>query len=93
MSPVDEEITAFVLIKEIHPVPEVRLAAGALVGRIRAHGPIEDHLDSALQHVSRDYGWDIAEEARFLVKDLKPRRSVGMHGGNAKRSLIRELGI
>ncbi len=93
MSPVDEEITAFVLIKEIHPVPEVRVAAGALVRRIKAHGPIEHHLDSSLELVSRDYGWDIAQEARFLVKDMKSRRRPERPRRDAARSLVRELGI
>ena len=71
MKPIDEEITALVLTRETNPVPQVRTAAAALVQEIRTHGRIADHLDSSLRHVSRDFGWDIAQEAKFLVKDLK----------------------
>ena len=77
MSPVDEEITALMLTTATHPVPQVRAAAGALIGRIRAEGPICGHLDSSLRLVSRDYGWEVAQEAGFLVKDLKLTRRAG----------------
>lgn len=77
MSPTDEEITALVLTTATHPVREVRTAAGALIGRIRAEGPIWGHLDSSLRRLSRDYGWEVAQEARFLVKDLKLTRAAG----------------
>ena len=77
MSPVDEEITALVLTTATHPVPQVREAAGALIGRIRADGPIWGHLDSSLRRLSRDYGWEVAQEAQFLVKDLRLTRRPG----------------
>ena len=74
MSPADEEITALVLTTATHPVPQVRTAAGALIGRIRADGPIWRHLEPSLRYVSREYGWDVAQEARFLVRDLQLAR-------------------
>jgi hypothetical protein len=96
MSPVDEEITALVLTTATHPVPQVRQAAGALIGCIRADGPIRSHLDSSLHRLSRDYGWEVAQEASFLVNDLKLTRRTGptdevelarslMHGSRATR--------
>jgi hypothetical protein len=71
MRQVDEEITALLLTTATHPVSQVREAAGALIGRIRADGPIGGHLDASLRRLTRDYGWEVAQEARFLVRDLK----------------------
>ena len=71
MSPIDAEITALALTQHIDPVPQVRAAAGALVSEIEAKGPIGDHLEESLQAVTRRFGWEVAEEARFLVRDLK----------------------
>jgi hypothetical protein len=70
MSPIDEEITALALTRAIDPVPQVRVAAGALVREIAVKGPISTHLESSLRAVSRRFGWDVAQEARFLVTDL-----------------------
>jgi hypothetical protein len=89
MSPVDEEITALVLTTATHPVPQVRTAAGALIGRIQAEGPIRRHLEASLRRLSRDFGWDVAQEARFLVTDLKLTRPRG--GGTDEAKLLRSL--
>ena len=70
MSPIDEEITALSLTRAIDPVPQVRVAAGALVREIAVRGPIATHLESSLQAVARRFGWEVAQEARFLVTDL-----------------------
>jgi hypothetical protein len=70
MSPIDEEITALLLTRAIDPVPQVRAAAGALAREIEVNGPIATHLESSLKAVSRDFGWEVAQEARFLVADL-----------------------
>ena len=71
MKQADEEITALVLTTATHPVPQVREAAGALIGRIRVDGPIRGHLDASLRRLTRDYGWEVAQEARYLLRDLK----------------------
>jgi len=70
MSPIDDEITALSLTREIDPVPQVRRAAVALMQEIEVKGPIAGHLEQSLRSVSRRFGWDVAEEARFLVRDL-----------------------
>jgi hypothetical protein len=70
MSPIDEEITALLLTRAIDPVPQVRAAAGALAREIEVNGPLATHLESSLEAVSRDFGWEVAQEARFLVTDL-----------------------
>lgn len=66
----DDEITALALTKEIDPVPQVRTAAQALLREIEAKGPLAGHLEPSLKRVSRRFGWEIAQEARFLVRDL-----------------------
>jgi hypothetical protein len=81
MNPVDEEITALTLTEAIDPVPQVREAAGALVREIEANGPIAGHLEDSLKVVSRDHGWEVAQEARFLVKDLNLAPGVAQWSG------------
>ena len=70
MTALDEEITTLALTKEIDPVPQVRTAAHALLREIQAKGPLAGHLEPSLNRVSRQFGWEIAQEARFLVRDL-----------------------
>ena len=70
MKRIDEEITALALTKEIDPIPQVRTAAHALLREIQAKGPLAEHLEPSLNRVSRQFGWEIAQEARFLVRDL-----------------------
>ena len=71
MNATDDEITALLLTRAIDPVPQVRAAAGALAREVEVNGPIATHLESSLKAVARDFGWEVAQEARFLVRDLK----------------------
>ena len=70
MKLIDHEITTLALTKEIDPIPQVRTAAHALLREIQAKGPLAEHLEPSLHRVSRQFGWEIAQEARFLVRDL-----------------------
>jgi hypothetical protein len=77
MKRIDEEITTLALTKEIDPVPQVRTAAHALLREIQAKGPLAGHLEPSLHLVSRQFGWEIAQEARFLIRDLNLGHSQG----------------
>src|SRR5688500_14817049 len=88
MRQVDEEITALLLTTATHPVPQVREAAGALIGRIRVDGPIRCHLDQSLRRMTPDYGCEAAQEARFLERYLKlGQRGAAADAAELARSL------
>ena len=77
MSPIDDELTTLALTSATHPVPQVREAAQALMARVRSDGPIKRHLADSIERLSRDYGWEIAQEASFLVRDMQLARRAG----------------
>ena len=88
MSPIDEQITTLALTSATHPVPQVREAAQALMARVRSDGPIGIHLAASIERLSRDYGWDVAQEAEFLVRDMHPGPSAA---GRDAREMARRL--